>query len=219
MDTIILICMFTIILSVLFVTFYLSIHYRKKMDENFKELASRFGLNFEIPVKKIWKPYIFNVYPKLNGNYKGLEMQMYNIVRGSGKSQAVYVAVDIQIGNSSSHTLSIFNENFFRKFGKMIGIQKDIEINDPEFDGLFIVRSDNAEFAKTILSDLVLKNKLIEEKRLFHNGVLKFEHGILHYEDLNKLYNKKEVDKMEARVKLAVLMSEILKANLGKKYN
>jgi RNA recognition motif-containing protein len=188
------------------------------MDENFKELAYRFGLNFDISSSKKWKPNVFNLYPKLHGKVKGLDIQMYNIVRGSGKSQAIYIAVDIFVGNSSSHTLRIFHEDFFRKFGKILGLQKDIEINDSEFDGQYIVRSDNAEFAKTILSDLVLKNKLIEEKQLFNNAVLKFENGILHYEGINNLYNKKEIDKMEARVKLAVLMAETIQAKSRENY-
>jgi hypothetical protein len=188
------------------------------MDNNYKELARKLGLNLEIPSTKIWKVIALSLYPKLHGKINGYDFQLYSFMRGTGKSKTIYTAFDIHVNYKSSYYLRIFHEDFFRKFGKMLGIQKDIEINDPEFDSLFIIRSDNEHFAKTILSDMILKNKLIEERRLLNNGLLKFENGILHYEGIKSIYSKKEVDNIEKLVKLSLLMIEKIQDHSGRNF-
>jgi hypothetical protein len=217
-DAIILTSVLSFIFLVMIGIFYLSIHYRKKMDNNYKELARRLGLNLDIPSTKMWKVVTLSLYPKLYGKINGFDFQLYSFMRGTGKSKTLYTAFDIHVNHKSSYYLRIFHEGFFRKFGKLLGIQKDIDINDPEFDGLFIIRSDNEHFAKTILSDMILKNKLIEERPLLNNGEFKFENGILHYEGIKSLYSRKEVYNIEGLIKLALIMIEKIQDNSGKNY-
>ncbi len=192
--------------------FYLSIIFRRKLDDNFRELASRLGLNCEIPNTTLWKSALVIKYPKLHGKVNNYDIQIYATVRSGVKNVVFYMAFDINTNINSTHYLRIFHDVFIEKYGKLPDFSKDIEINDPEFDRLYFVSSDNADFAKTILSDMVLKNNLIKERRLLNNGELKFEKGILRYEGIKSLYHKKEVENLEKLVKLSLLIADRIKS-------
>ena len=48
-------------------------------------------------------------------------------------------------------TLQVCTENAFTRFGKRLGVVKDISAHDPEFDKRFFIRSDNARQAVSFL--------------------------------------------------------------------
>ena len=189
-------------------TFYLAKMARKKVENNLKELAQRLGLNFIEPEKNFWKTLANLNHPKLDGNISGIPIKVHIETRGSGKSKVQYIVFDLELNSNHQNSIKIFHEGFFRKIGKKLGLQKDVDINDEDFDRLFIIKSDSPGFARAIFSDNILKEKMIDNFRLMKNAELGFKNNYIHFEAINTFYYKKEVDKLEELIRTSLLLAQ-----------
>jgi len=189
-------------------TFYLAKMARKKVENNIKELAQRLGLNYIVPEKNFWKTLANLNHPKLDGNISGIPIKVNIETRGSGKSKVQYIVFDLELNSNHQNSIKIFHEGFFRKIGKKLGLQKDVDINDEDFDRLFIIKSDSPGFARAIFSDNILKEKMIDNYRLMKNAELGFKNNCIHFEAINTFYYKKEVDKLEELIKTSLLLAQ-----------
>jgi hypothetical protein len=178
------------------------------MDICFKELAIILDLNVEIPSTKT-KDVIFNSpFPKLHGELDGHEIMIRSYLKGMESKRALYTAIEVYLYFNSNYNLTIFPRCFIRKFDKLPIPLKEIKINDPEFDRLYMIRTDNAVFAKKVLTDVVLKNELIKERKLLFDGELIFENGIVKYEGVKSVSSKKEMDKLLKLIKITLSLTE-----------
>jgi hypothetical protein len=191
-------------------TFYLAKMASKRIENNFKELGQRLGLNFIVPEKNFWKNLANLNHPKLDGNISGIPIKVHIETRGSGKSKVQYIVFDVDLNTNHQNSIKIFHEGFFRKIGKKLGLQKDVNINDEDFDRLFIIKSDSPGFARAIFSDNILKEKMIDNYRLMNNAQIGFHHNSIHFEAINSFYYKKEVDKLEELIRMSLLLAQKL---------
>jgi hypothetical protein len=191
-------------------TFYLAKMARKKVDNNLKELAQRLGLNYIVPEKNFWKTLANLNHPKLDGNISGIPIKVHIETRGSGKSKLQYIVFDVDLNTNHQNNIKIFHEGFFRRIGKKLGLQKDVDIHDEDFDRLFIIKSDSPGFARAIFSDNILKEKMIDNYRLMNNAQIGFHHNSIHFEAINSFYYKKEVDKLEELIRMSLLLAQKL---------
>ena len=201
-------------LAFLFLTligvFYIAKAARKRVDDNFKELGQRLSLNFHAADPNYWKRISNLSNPSLSGIISGYPITVTVSIRGSGKSKVQYIVFDMDLPTNHQNHLKIFHELFFQKIGKKLGLQKDVDINDEEFDRLYIVKTDSAGFARSILSDKILKEKLIDNYRLMNYAAISFEHDRIHFEAINTFYYKKEVAKLEELIRMSLLFAKKL---------
>jgi hypothetical protein len=73
-----------------------------------------------------------------------------------GKHSTTYTRMRAPFVNRDGLYFKIFREGFFASIGKFFGMQ-DIEINDPYFDDNFIIKGNNEEKIRLLLSDRRLK--------------------------------------------------------------
>jgi hypothetical protein len=192
-------------------TFYHAKMANKRVESNFKELGQRLGLNFIVPEKNFWKNLANLNHPKLDGNISGIPIKVQIETRGSGKSKVQYIVFDVDLNTNHQNNIKIFHEGFFRRIGKKLGLQKDVDIHDEEFDRLYIVKTDSPGFARAIFSDNILKEKMIDNYRLMNNAQIGFHHNSIHFEAINSFYYKKEVDKLEELIRTSLLLAQKLK--------
>jgi hypothetical protein len=208
-ELIMLIFLFSGVIAIVIVV---SKHFRKIIEKNFSILGDRLELRYEYSKPGILEMLFKYPSPELKGKLaEEYPIRIYVIVRGSGKSRVYYMAFDIETGISHNNSISLLHEGFIRKMGKFLGVQKDIQINDEDFDNHFIIKSDSSLYAKTLLSDPDLREKLLNDYRLLNNGEIKFNNGILHYEGIKTMYNSAEIDNMEALVYLSLQLIKRLK--------
>ena len=149
--------------------------------------------------------------PELYGNISGFPIKVHVNIKSSGKSTAQYILFDLELKTNHQNSIKIFHEGFFRKIAKKLGLQKDVDINDEEFDRRYIIKTDSPGFARAIFSDNILKKKMINNHRLMDNAELGFRQNSIHFEELNTFYHKKEVDKLEELIKMSLLLAQKLK--------
>jgi hypothetical protein len=192
-------------------TFYLAKMASKRIENNFKELGQRLELNFIVPEKNFWKNLANLNHPKLDGNISGIPIKVRIEIRGSEKSKVPYIVFDVDLNTNHQNNIKIFHEGFFRRIGKKLGLQKDVDIHDEEFDLLYIVKTDSPGFARAIFSDNILKEKMIDNYRLMNNAQIGFHHNSIHFEAINSFYYKKEIDKLEELIRTSLLLAQKLK--------
>ena len=191
-------------------TFYQAKMANKRVESNLKELGQRLGLNFIVPEKNFWKTLANLNHPKLDGNISGIPIKVRIEIRGSGKSKVQYIVFDVDLNTNHQNNIKIFHEGFFRRIGKKLGLQKDVDIHDEEFDRLYIVKTDSPGFARAIFSDNILKEKMIDNYRLMSNAQIGFHHNSIHFEAINSFYYKKEVDRLVELIRMSLLLAKKL---------
>ena len=80
----------------------------------------------------------------------------------SGKYSTTYTRIRAPFVNKDGLYFKIYRENVFSSIGKFFGMQ-DIEVGEPLFDENFIIKGNNQEKVKLLLSDKNLK-KLVEKQ-------------------------------------------------------
>jgi hypothetical protein len=191
-------------------TFYLAKIANKRVESNFKELGKRLGLKYVEPEKNYWKSLAKSNYTVLNGTISDFPIKVHVNTKSSGKSHAQYVAFELDLRTNHLNNIKIFHEGFFRNIGKKLGLQKDVDINDVEFDRLYILKTESPGFAKAIFSDNILKGKFIDNSRLMTNAEIGFQNNIIHFEALNSFYYKKEVDRLVELIRMSLLLAKKL---------
>lgn len=191
-------------------TFYLAKIAKKRVESNFKELGKRLGLKYVEPEKNYWKSLAKLNYTALNGTISGFPIKVNINTKSSGKSHAQYVVFELDLQTNHQNDIKIFHEGFFRNIGKKLGLQKDADINDDEFDSMYIVKTNSPGFARAIFSDSILKGKFIDNSKLMTNAEIGFQNNSIHFEALNSFYYKKEVDKLEELIRMSLLFAKKL---------
>jgi hypothetical protein len=110
------------------------------------------------------------------------ELNVYHIVKGSGKSQVVYAALDVPVEVSKEFKLSFSSNGSFGSIGALQGVSL-VSSGDETFDASFIVKCSDANTAKRILSP-ELRELLKKAWTGFDvRGSLSVREGRVHYEE------------------------------------
>ncbi len=157
----------------------------KKRNTVFSKIAERFQLTFEAAEGV----HIFNQrFPKAHGSIDGIPVVIDMYVVSSGNSHVEYNRVMLGLGGSNHKDLCLTKENFFRKMGKLVGMQ-DIVIGKPEMDDHFIIKSSDENYAKYVLN----------QKVCLHILEMTFG-GSLNVKDGNLIYVESGIPRSDSRL-------------------
>jgi hypothetical protein len=178
---------------------------------NFKTLADRLKIDFHYEKPDIFTSLFREVHPELSGLYmEQYPLRIHVIVEGSGKHRRRYIAFELETKSNKPHNLTLMHEGFFRKIGKAMGMQPDIDVRDEEFDQKFIVKSDNALFAKQVLADPDLRELFLNRYYLLNNAQLSFSGGSIRYKGSWSAFDGTVNSKIEGLVNLSVELARRL---------
>ncbi len=154
---------------------FLAIFVRKKnakKETQFKDLANRYQLEY-YKTKSFFEGQKF----QLKGQYKGIPIEIYEKVKGSGKQKVRYTIIKIE-SKDFGFKFSIGKENFLTRMGKWIGFN-DIEFQDHELDRTFLFKSkDEQRFRSLINQEILAELSRIKESM---KGAITFKDSALEY--------------------------------------
>ena len=91
----------------------------------------------------------------MSGSYKGVDIAVKSVVRGSGKNKKVYTVVEASLHALTPLSLEVYEEGIFQMMGKMIG-GEDIQVGDHELDETFVIKGvDDAEITDLLTTPRV----------------------------------------------------------------
>lgn len=130
---------------------------RKPQNESWEELATQLGLTFT--------PGSFTRRSSLSGEYRGRDVRIYTVRRGTSDNRRSYTAISLGIKNPARYALSLSGQGLFTEIAKSFGMQ-DIQINDKEFDNRFIIKSQPESFAIELFKQGSLRRHLLQARSI-----------------------------------------------------
>ena len=135
---------FLVLVGILVLTFRYAIKQNKKKTLIFTEFAKEHNLEYT------FSKYMFATLNSVQGAYKGIHLNIYEKMVGSGKNRHVVTTATIANGNMT-FDFSIGKEQFFSKTGKLLGF-KDIEFGDAAFDKAFLLKSKSEDEFRSLMN-------------------------------------------------------------------
>ncbi|MCP4439004.1 MAG: hypothetical protein GY810_08690 [Aureispira sp.] len=171
------------------------------IETQYQLLAQKLGLSFLMPQTG-------HPHPKLDGNIEGFLVlcDIYN--KGVGRSYLPYTRFDIQVNNPNLLSFQLYPQNFLGKMGKRLGGQ-DIEIGNPVFDDQFIVKSNDENFIKNLLSSPIC-HALAKDWRC--NGHIFLEKNTIGFQMPNAIRDDEHRQKFEKMVSLLFMLAKRMKS-------
>ncbi|MDA8105091.1 MAG: hypothetical protein M0Z71_06875 [Nitrospiraceae bacterium] len=115
---------------------------QKKIDGAAEDLAS--GLNGRLEGGGFWKGM-----PKVYTYEKDIPVQI-SFFNGGAKIPHLFTRLILYGSNNGNIHIRIYNEGVFSRLLKRLGM-RGLEIGDPEFDRLFVIKSNNTAAAKLLI--------------------------------------------------------------------
>lgn len=103
-----------------------------------------------------------------------------------GEDSQTYTRMRVVCSVPASFKCKVYREGIFSLFGKMLGMQ-DIEIGDRWFDEVFVVKGNDPESVKILLSDAQLRSLISIQPRIelsISSGIEFESHGVIKDPDL-----------------------------------
>ena len=122
--------------------FTLTRQLQKTIDSVAEDLAS--GLNGRLERGGLWKGM-----PKVYIHTKKIPAQI-SFFNGGAKIPQLFTRVILYRTNPKNIHIRIYNEGVLSRFTKRLGM-RGMEIGDPEFDKLFVIKSNNMAAAKLLI--------------------------------------------------------------------
>jgi hypothetical protein len=143
--------LFFIIIAIGIISYFYQRNERQKTLAVWSTVAKVTGLQMNGPDK-------FSLF----GRFESFDFSIYKEISGAEESTTTYTIFDAHVKNKGEHTLLIRKESsILYAIGKAFGGQ-DIEIDDPEFNKSFIIKSNSEPFVKRIFTPK-LRQILLEE--------------------------------------------------------
>jgi hypothetical protein len=198
------------IVAMFFIVFFTT-QQRKNIRKYFSILGEELGLKLDMEDIGFFSSLFRDAHPELNGSLlERFPVRIYMFSRGSGKHRKNFIAFDLSCRNHQRQRLILMREGIFRKIGKAMGMQQDIEVRDPEFDSRFIIKTSNHLFAKQILADPDLREVFLQHQHAFQTAALKLDGDNIHFEIQATLSSRAVVNQIESMLELSVLMAQRL---------
>lgn len=115
--------------------------------------------------------------PRITGENSGFPFLLSTVQKGSGKNKNLYSSMKLELKDLPAE-IHVYPEKSIHKIIKIFGYQ-DIQTNDPEFDGRFIVRGENSE---QVLSYLTRDRRTALKKYSMEIPDLELRQGALYLE-------------------------------------
>ena len=145
-------------------------------------------------------------FPRAYGSIGRMPVNIDMYVVRSGNSYVEYGRITFTLQGANHKDLCITKENFFRKMGKLIGMQ-DIIIGKPDMDDHFIIKSSDENYAKYVLNSAVCSYI----KQMSFKGSLKVANGQLIYTEVGIPRNEKKLKRFYSNVESLVKAAKEMK--------
>ncbi len=122
------------------------------------DLAERIGAQYEPGNFWIGRPTV-------SGIYQQHRFKLDSFTRSTGKSSTTYTRLEVYLISPDPLNLTIYQEGFFSKIGKKMGMQ-DIQIGDEEIDQRYVIQGQPEEEVRRIITALGMRQRLIEAPEL-----------------------------------------------------
>lgn len=152
-ETMVFVSLFILSACIFAVVLYLAVQQRRKLLEYFEIFAQKIGCPANIPEG------FFGGLPSLNGVYRKRSLRVYMFKRssGSGKNRrtTTYTAFTLEVANPDALVFHIYEQGFFSTLLTKFGAQ-DIQIGDEAFDKEFMIKGNNEEKVRGMLTPMIM---------------------------------------------------------------
>jgi hypothetical protein len=191
--------MFAVLAVIIIVIARYASKVNKLKIERFEALALKMNLKYERR-----KPSAISANLNyLTGFVRQYPIEIYEKIIKSGKNSHMYTCISIK-NTALNYNFTIGKEHFFSKIGKTFGFN-DIEFDNPEFDKIFRLKSDD-EARFRMLMNYELQNDLMELNTHLRANIVNSP-GQLEYTIFGGLDNEARVEELE---KVVAYMVKIL---------
>lgn len=175
-----------------------------KMNLRILELAQKMGL----PEPETKNPALSAFYvSELNGEVDGRIFSFTQFTRSSKRAGAFVTEFSWACKRNLTLRIIISKEGVFTPLSKQLGVT-DIQIGDAVFDEMFLIRCDDADYARKLLNEDVRK-EIVRRQQHWH-GTLVIHHHEVHYEESGVIVDEKDLQRVIRLIDLAKSIAETL---------
>lgn len=151
-----------------------------------EQLAMKLGLTIE-PVRVTMG--IFHHTPKITGQRRGKNMEIFTYTTGAGKSRVHWAAIAATPRADGGLTFSLTRQGFGSKIAQLFGT-REIQVGDPGFDGTWFIQTNRPDFFGAALLP-ELRTRITDATRNASRGAsFKLEHGRVVYAEVGSFYDE-----------------------------
>jgi hypothetical protein len=166
------------------------------MNQRVKELAAALGL----PEPQAPASLLSAFYSaELGGKVEGRDFYFTNYTRSEKTSDSYNTEFCWKFEKAISSSISISKEGIKSTLKKQFG-GNDIEIGHKEFDETFLVRGDDANLAKSILSETISFDLLKKERGIY--GTISIQQQEVRYEESGVLMTTEDLQRLIRLIEL-----------------
>lgn len=184
-----------------------------RKDDHLRRLAETLGLAVtggEPMFPKISFLRFLKQPLRLEGEHRGIHLQVYHYAISSGQSSTNYATVRTTVENEKDLEFKFSKAGIFSKVGKSLGMQ-NVATGDERFDGLFIVKCSDPEFITQALLPQV-KERFFEAWETHEApGTISLKKDILSYDEVGTIRDEKTRRRAETVAALICDMGGIVK--------
>jgi hypothetical protein len=161
---------------------------RKAVEGNkgaMEKLARAFGLPLMRGERARPGRGMFNIGPWtyfILDLWNGRELNVYQIVKGAGKAQVVYAALDVPVDYSKEFRLSFFSGGGYGSSGVLQGVSL-VSSGDEAFDTRIMIKTSDESVVRRILTPELRAAILRIWNDFDVRGALSIRDGRIHYEE------------------------------------
>jgi hypothetical protein len=196
-----------------FLLLFLSDYKRRLSRVEFIKLSKKLNLNCDAPDGFLAK------FPELNGTYKNFPVRIFMFTEnvGSGKSRVVRVhtGIEIKINNPIGYKLDLYEEGFFSKLYKVFGMQ-DIVIGNEKFDKEYIIKSNNEQITREILTKSICDELLYMADHKFAFG-FEIKDNKIYYDEPSSLTSERKAIWLERILNMLIELAVEVEKRAGLK--
>lgn len=185
---------FGVLIGIVVLTIRWAIKQNKKKTLIFTEFAKEHNLQYS------FSKYMFATLNSVQGEYNGVQLNIYEKMVGSGKNQHVVTTFTLA-SSGLNFDFSIGKEQFFSKTGKLLGF-KDIEFGDAAFDKAFLMKSKSEDEFRSLMNyENQARLTAIKDDLA---GTISCKDGLLSYSITGVLGHKKNREKFMNVLQFAI---------------
>ena len=176
----------------------------KGVLKSYKSLSDKYGFETDLTKKSG-----FRKLPVVKGRYRNIPVEIGSFINQGGRKKSAATYIKAACTNPAGLEFIIVKKNRANeiKYGA-----KSFLINDAEFDGKFIVNTNNFEKMFSMLN-FSIKYKLLQSLNVGFNGELTLEGNNLSYAENELIKNNINLLRIEILLHLLCEISDELKTN------
>jgi len=183
---------------------WMAVVQQRKARAQMTALAGRFHLEFRQPPAA---GFGVRPPPTVEGTHRGRTVRFFTYTTGSGKSRTNWCAVAAAAAGAGTFTLDLFPQNFLTRIGVALGMQ-DLQVGDPAFDPLFIVKSNDPAYAVAALLPEI-RARLVAERGRGALGHVAVKEGEVRYAEMGGFSQEAQVARLADMLDIVCDLAEV----------